>query len=53
VPQAAVQAVEDCEAVAARARSAWTRLIHKVYEIDPLERPRCGAPMRVIALIGE
>ena len=36
---------------AVRARSTWARLIHKVYEIDPLECPQCKGPMRVIALI--
>ena len=36
---------------AARVRSTWARLIHKVYEVDPLECPRCKGPMRVIALI--
>jgi hypothetical protein len=41
------------ELVAARARSAWARLIHKVYEVDPLECPKCGAPMHVIALIDD
>ena len=51
MPQTAVQAHEDGQVVAARARSAWARLIHKVYEVDPLECPKCGAPMRVIALI--
>lgn len=35
----------------ARARSTWARLIRKVYEIDPLECPKRGAQMRVIALI--
>ena len=35
----------------ARVRSTWARLIHKVYEVDPLECPRCRGPMRVIALI--
>jgi len=49
----AVQAAEDGQGVAARARSAWARLIHKVYEVDPLECPKCGAPMQVIALIDE
>ena len=39
--------------IAARARSAWARLIHKVYEVDPLECPKCGAPMQVIALIDD
>jgi hypothetical protein len=38
---------------AARARSTWARLIHKVYEVDPLECPRCKGPMRVIALIDD
>jgi len=36
-------------------RSAWARLIRKVYEADPLECPKCrsvkSGPMRVIALI--
>ena len=50
VPAAAVQAAEDGPEIAARARSAWARLIHKVYEVDPLECPKCGAPMHVIAL---
>lgn len=36
---------------ARRVRSTWARLIHKVYEVDPLECPRCRGPMRVIALI--
>jgi len=53
VPTAAVQAPEDAQVIAARARSAWARLIHKVYEVDPLECPRCGAPMHVIALIDD
>ena len=45
-------AVEDVDApTAARARSTWARLIRKVYEVDPLECPKCKGPMRVIALI--
>ncbi len=45
-------AVEDVDApTAARARSTWARLIHKVYEVDPLECPKCKGPMRVISLI--
>jgi len=28
-------------------------LIYKVYEVDPLECPRCCAPMQVIALIDD
>jgi hypothetical protein len=38
---------------AARAKAAWAKLIRKVYEVDPLECPRCKGPMRVIALIEE
>jgi hypothetical protein len=33
------------------AKAAWAKLIRKVYEVDPLECPWCGAQMRVIALI--
>ena len=43
--------VEDTQAHVARARSAWARLIYKVYEVDPLACPLCKGPMRVIALI--
>jgi hypothetical protein len=49
----AVQSAEDGPETAARARSAWARLIHKVYEVDPLQCPKCGAPMHVIALIDD
>ena len=31
--------------------SAWARFIQKVYEVDPLECPRCSARMRVISFI--
>ena len=37
----------------APAKAAWARLIRKVYEADPLECPKCKAPMRVIALIDD
>ena len=30
---------------------AWARLIKKVYEVDPLTCPRCGQPMKVLAVI--
>ena len=33
------------------AKAAWAKLIRKVYEVDPLTCPECGAPMRMIALI--
>ena len=34
-------------------KAAWARLIHKVYEADPLECPKCQGLMRVIALIDD
>ncbi len=46
-------APSDTAADAIRARSTWARLIYKVYEIDPLECPRCKGPMKVIALIDD
>ena len=52
-PAVAAQGAQGGQEVAARARSAWARLIHKVYEVDPLECPKCGAPMHVIALIDD
>jgi hypothetical protein len=50
-PEIAPREVDAREA--SRVRSTWARLIHKVYEIDPLECPRCKGPMRVIALIDD
>ena len=41
------------EEIATRARASWARLIKKVYEVDPLECPKCKGPMRVIALIND
>ena len=32
-------------------RSAWARLIAKVYEVDPLRCLRCGSKMKVKAVI--
>jgi len=31
----------------------WAHLIRRVYEVDPLVCPRCGAAMRVVAFITE
>lgn len=31
--------------------SAWARWIQKVYEVDPLQCPECGAGMKVISFI--
>ena len=46
-----VPRAEPATEFAARAKAAWTRLIRKVYEADPLECPKGNGPMRVIALI--
>ena len=32
-------------------KRAWARLLAKVYEVDPLVCPKCGAEMKVIAVI--
>ena len=34
-------------------KSAWARLIQKVYEVDPLACVNCGSNMRIIALIDD
>ena len=36
-----------------RTRAHWARLIQKVYEVDPMECPKCGAAMRVIAVLDD
>jgi hypothetical protein len=35
------------------ASKKWRELIKKVWEVDPMVCPRCGKPMKVIALIDE
>jgi hypothetical protein len=42
---------EGAEVVPSVAKRAWARLIKHVYEVDPLVCPRCGGPMRIIALL--
>ncbi len=32
-------------------KRAWVRLLAKVYEVDPFVCPKCGAEMKVIAII--
>ena len=34
-------------------RRRWANLIRRVYEVDPLLCPRCGAEMRIIGFITE
>lgn len=33
------------------ANKSWSRLIKKIYEVDPLTCPKCGGQMRIIAFI--
>ena len=43
---------DGCEEVKVDARTrAWARLLAKLYEVDPFVCPKCGAEMKVIALI--
>jgi hypothetical protein len=32
-------------------KRAWARLLAKVYEVDPMVCPKCGAEMKVVAVI--
>ena len=41
----------DQSVSAEEARSAWARLLAKIYEVDPLRCTRCGSQMRVLAVI--
>ncbi len=41
---------EEDVAIDAR-KHAWARLLAKVYEVVPFISPRCGAEMKVIAII--
>jgi len=41
----------DPPVCSAERRAAWARLIAKVYEVDPMICPRCGSPMKVLAVI--
>ncbi len=34
-------------------KRTWTRLLAKVYEVDPFICPKCGSEMHVIAVIQE
>lgn len=43
---------DEYEELGANARKrAWARLLAKVYEVDPFACPKCGADMKVIAVI--
>ena len=47
-PEASSWSISDKDS-----RSTWAKLIAQVYEVDPLECPRCGSPMRILAVITE
>ena len=36
---------------ASKASASWARLIHKIFEVDPLLCPNCGKAMKIIAFI--
>jgi hypothetical protein len=50
-PQIETPDAETASQARQAAKAAWAKLIRKVYEVDPLLCPKCGAQMRVIALI--
>jgi len=51
LPLGAVVIVEPEAFNRAEARHRWAELLRLIYEVDPLVCPRCGGPMRVVALI--
>ena len=36
-----------------RPRPSWARLLHRIFEIDPLLCPKCGTEMKVVSVITE
>ena len=38
---------------APRGPAPWAELLHRIFEVEPLECPRCGQTMRIVALITE
>jgi hypothetical protein len=42
---------QDDDEFTRRARLSWAKLIRRVYEVDPLLCPFCGAEMRILAFI--
>ena len=45
--------IESKDVSLADARRRWADLLRRIYEVDPLQCPKCGGAMRVIALIQE
>ncbi len=42
---------EPADASSRRARLSWAKLIRRVYEVDPLLCPFCGAEMKILAFV--
>ncbi len=42
---------QDDDEFTRSARLTWAKLIHRVYEVDPLLCPFCGAEMKILAFI--
>ncbi len=36
-----------------QARRRWAELLRRIFEVEPLECPRCGQTMRIVAFITE
>ena len=36
-----------------RPRASWARLLHKIFEVDPLLCRKCGTEMKVVSVITE
>ena len=42
---------QDDDEFTRRGRLSWAKLIRRVYEVDPLPCPFCGAEMKILAFI--
>lgn len=43
----------ESEDVYRRPQRNWARLLHRIFEIDPLPCPKCGTEMKVVSVITE
>ena len=48
VPQ---QTIEDIHELTCKPSSSWARCIKQIYELDPLECPKCKSQMRILAFV--
>ncbi len=53
LPEGGVTVIEAEDFSRGEAKRRWAELLRLVYEVDPLQCPKCGGQMRVIALIQE